>query len=268
MGDFNETSCMEERIGSSDDLCQRCFIFNRWIDEMELLDMGFSGSKFTWNRGSNPATRTSARLNRGLCNLQWRSLFPQASIRHLATNQSDHSPLLLSFNGFGDICTPKRPFRFQAAWMLHLEFQEFLVTHWDNDMPLSTALSNLETNLDSWNKMVFGNLFLQKERLWRRIEGVQHRMATQPCRGLMKLESKLRKQLDVQKARSDAIIDGDRNAKYFHSCTIVRRKQNKLRAFVMLLGNGFGIKMKCKRWLSHTSRSYTPNMTLRWVHLI
>ncbi|KAL8158669.1 hypothetical protein V2J09_000206 [Rumex salicifolius] len=115
LGDFNETSSLEERTSVLDRLHRWCFRFNRWIDEMELLDMRFSGSKFTWNGGTDPATRTSARLDQGLCNLQWISLFLEASIRHLAANQSDHSPLLLSFNGIGDISTSKRPFSFPGS---------------------------------------------------------------------------------------------------------------------------------------------------------
>ncbi|KAL8129365.1 hypothetical protein V2J09_018520 [Rumex salicifolius] len=38
---------------------------------------------------------------------------------------------------------------------------------------LLTALSNLTVHLQAWNKDVFGNLFHRRDRLWKRIEGIQ-----------------------------------------------------------------------------------------------
>ncbi|KAL8152277.1 hypothetical protein V2J09_010037 [Rumex salicifolius] len=104
---------------------------------------------------------------------------------------------------------------------MHSEFQSFLSSHWDNGASLSSALTKLAVHLPSWNSS-------------RRIEGVQRSLCSSPNSGLLKLENKLRKQLDivmdqihlfwVQKARSDAMIDGDRNTHFFHTCTLIRHK--------------------------------------------
>ncbi|KAL8152326.1 hypothetical protein V2J09_010086 [Rumex salicifolius] len=100
MGDFNETKNLEEPTGTSDEMRRRCSKFNSWIDEMCMMELGYSGARFTWSRGLDPETRTCARLDCGLCDLPWRSQFPDAAIRHLPAHQSDHSPLLLSLHGF------------------------------------------------------------------------------------------------------------------------------------------------------------------------
>jgi len=94
--------------------------------------------------------------------------------------------------------------------------------------------------LSTWNKEVFGNLFRRKRKLWARIEGLQRRLATGAPRYLLKLERKLRSELDqtldqiamlwFQKAREDQIRDGDRNTKYFHTATIIRRRFNQINA--------------------------------------
>ncbi|KAL8158694.1 hypothetical protein V2J09_000231 [Rumex salicifolius] len=115
-GDFNETSCMEERTGESDNLRRRCQKFQDWIDDMELIDLGFSGSKYTWARGKTLS------LELGLSNFEWSQTYVEASIRSLARNQSDHVSLLLSSKGFSNNNPKNRPFRFQAAWLMHDEF--------------------------------------------------------------------------------------------------------------------------------------------------
>ncbi|KAL8143960.1 hypothetical protein V2J09_016992 [Rumex salicifolius] len=98
----------------------------------------------------------------------------------------------------------------------------------DKRASLSSALTNLVEHLDSWNKEVFGDMFRSRDRLWKRIDGVQRKMDSNPSRGLLKLESKLRRQLNVilehihlfwlQRARSDAMLKSDRNARFFHTC--------------------------------------------------
>ncbi|KAL8161692.1 hypothetical protein V2J09_013181 [Rumex salicifolius] len=100
MGDFNETLSMDERTRESDTMHHRCDRFRSWVDDMELFDLGFSRLQFTWSRGNDPLTRSSTWLDRVLCNFNWRETFPEASIKHLARNQSNHAPILLNSNGF------------------------------------------------------------------------------------------------------------------------------------------------------------------------
>jgi len=101
-------------------------------------------------------------------------------------------------------------------------------------------LSELAADLTKWNKEVFGNLFRRKRKLWARIEGVQRRLAEGTSRHILKLERRLRHELEqtldqialmwFQKAREDQIRDGDRNTKYFHTSTIIRRRFNRVNA--------------------------------------
>lgn len=52
--------------------------FQEWIFELGLIDLGFSGPMFTWVRGLHDHTFKGARLDRALCNFEWRSRFTES----------------------------------------------------------------------------------------------------------------------------------------------------------------------------------------------
>jgi len=64
-------------------------------------------------------------------------------------------------------------------------------------MPVVPALQQLSDDLCVWNKEVFGNLLRRKRKAWARLEGVQKRLTEGGRRHLLKLEAKLRKELNV-----------------------------------------------------------------------
>jgi len=115
-------------------------------------------------------------------------------------------------------------------------------------------LKDLATALSTWNKDSFSNLFQQKRKLWARIEGIQRRLAAGAPQHLLKLKRRLRQELDhtldqiammwLQKARVDQIRDGDRNTKYYHMATVIRRRFNRVN----------GLKDEENQWCTNTCR--------------
>ncbi|XP_074314900.1 uncharacterized protein LOC141651074 [Silene latifolia] len=236
--DFNETRSLAERHGGDQDMARRCNLFNNWIESCQLIEVEFSGPAHTWARGKSEATRQSARLDRALCNSEWSLMFSDASVRHLPAIQSDHCPLLISPNGFAPLNSVQRPFRFQAAWMTHENFSEFIASNWETNNNLVSQLSDLSEKLQHWNETVFGNIFRKKRELMARIGGCQRELSQGRQGHLIKLEAKLRKELDeilereeilwYQKSRVNFIKDGDRNTSYFQVSTLIRRWRNRI----------------------------------------
>ena len=101
-------------------------LFNECINDLQLLKIEFSGASHTWARGVSPETRQSRRLDRALCNGAWGMMFDRAQVRHFPGIQSDHSLILISPNGFVPVHDINRPFRFQATWLMHESFQQFV----------------------------------------------------------------------------------------------------------------------------------------------
>ena len=136
-GDFNDTVCMSERNGvDSSEMQRRCRNFANWIASNDLIDLGFSGPAHTWFRGNSDATFKSARLDRGLVNAKWRLKFEEGGLRNLPKLSSDHCPILLSTTGFAPVPRAIKPFRFQAAWLNHDKFNDFVLKNWIPPAPL------------------------------------------------------------------------------------------------------------------------------------
>ncbi|XP_021751152.1 uncharacterized protein LOC110716815 [Chenopodium quinoa] len=127
-GDFNDTRFPSERNKSCRETNRRSALFNEWINDMELLEVEFSGSVHTWARGLTLETRQSGSLDRALCNDRWATRFEGASMKHLPAIHSDHCPIFISPNGFTLLQSLHRPFRFQAAWLSHEKFRDFVAT--------------------------------------------------------------------------------------------------------------------------------------------
>lgn len=91
-GDFNDTRFASERNSSCNETNKRSAKFNEWIDEMNLLEVEFSGLSHTWARGLTPETRQSGRLDRALFNVEWGLRFDRAIFKHLPAINFDHCP--------------------------------------------------------------------------------------------------------------------------------------------------------------------------------
>ncbi|KAJ8452652.1 hypothetical protein Cgig2_004988 [Carnegiea gigantea] len=98
--DFNETVNLKKRNHEGVKMLRRCGKFKNWIENNGLIDLGFSGHKFTWVKGNTEATQKCTRLDRALCNAEWRTQFQEGSVQHLLRNYSNHLPLLISTSGF------------------------------------------------------------------------------------------------------------------------------------------------------------------------
>ncbi|KAL8140527.1 hypothetical protein V2J09_006548, partial [Rumex salicifolius] len=146
--------------------------------------------------------------------------FPEAGVRHLFDPHSDHTPILVKLDFAPPTPQRNKPFRFQAAWLTHEEFEPFLANSWRSDVGHLESLSQLVGKLGDWNKMVFGHIFAWNKSLWRQLEQIQDRISTRPSQVSIQLECDLREKLE----------EDNRNTRYYHLLTIIRRRMNNIQA--------------------------------------
>ncbi|KAL8159786.1 hypothetical protein V2J09_001323 [Rumex salicifolius] len=234
-GDFNCILRMEERWGGSGGLSQDSPTFADLVDRLDLIDLGFSGSRFTWRRGPSEAPTVAKRLDRFFTNVVGRIGWEEAVVRHLPAIRSDHNPLFLCLDPSTSTNRGHRPFRFEAMWLAHPQFMSFLLKKWKRKKSAPDALGCLQEELRIWNKEVFKNLYYKKEKLLRRIEGIDNAVVSGAPPRLFRLQSKLKRELEdclqqeelfwFQKSREKWVELGDRNTAYFHASTIIRRRR-------------------------------------------
>ncbi|KAA3488781.1 reverse transcriptase [Gossypium australe] len=93
-GDFNEIMYGFKKNGGLPREERRMEAFCKALEDCRLMDVGYSRNWFTWERGNLPKTNIRERLDKGVANENWMSMFPEATIQHLVHSISDHCPLL------------------------------------------------------------------------------------------------------------------------------------------------------------------------------
>ncbi|KAL8138901.1 hypothetical protein V2J09_004902 [Rumex salicifolius] len=119
-GDFNCILSLEDRLGGA--------------GTFPLLGsplLGFSGSRFTWSYGKEMANRVSKHLDRVFTNLSSKIRWEEGHVMHLPAVRSDHKPLLLCLEKDATLNQDRKPFKFEAAWLLHPNFLETVDRNWN-----------------------------------------------------------------------------------------------------------------------------------------
>ena len=96
MGDFNEVVNEQEKFGGNPISQNRIRPYVDCMNCCGMLDLGFSGPKYTWTNKRGLADLIQLRLDRCWANSSWKSLFQEANVSHLAQVNSNHCPLLLN----------------------------------------------------------------------------------------------------------------------------------------------------------------------------
>ncbi|XP_057444404.1 uncharacterized protein LOC130736609 [Lotus japonicus] len=121
-------------------------------------------------------------------------------------------------------------------------------------------MNNLKSDLCHWNINVFGNIFKRKRRLINRLNGIERNLNGVANSFLEDLKTKLWREYEdiifqeeilwYKKSRCKWLKFGDRNSKYFHGITMVRRKKNRIEA----LQNDRG------EWINHSEGDHLENL--------
>ncbi|PWA67185.1 RNA-directed DNA polymerase, eukaryota [Artemisia annua] len=154
MGDFNAVRYPEERKNSIfDPVCARDF--NDFIDDTALQEYNLKGMKFTYLANRLGACKLS-RIDRVLVCSNVFNKWPNACVRALQRDMSDHSPLILSLvdTNFG----PK-PFRWFDSWLERTDCIQVINSvlvgvrfRGPADVVLGLKLKTLRNKLKIWSK--------------------------------------------------------------------------------------------------------------------
>ena len=233
--DFNEVLADNDKFGGKTINANRSLLFKDCLDSCNMVDLGFSGPRFTWSNRRGVRGLIQERLDRFFVNPGWCTLYPNARVSHLTRVHSDHCPVLLDFDPGVD-SRLNRPFKFQSFWLNDLTFPSIVRDTWGRTNCLEKAVEKFAKDATDWNRNHFGNIFAKKRRVMARLDGAQKALVERPSNFLVELEKDLQRELNevlnqeqelwALKSRMNCMVLGDRNTSFFHVSTIVRRRRN------------------------------------------
>jgi hypothetical protein len=100
--------------------------FRDMVDICEPMDLGYTGTAWTFEKKVVGGTYCRVWLDRALASANWSTRFPFATLRHLTVAASDHSPILLR-HAPSDM-TARRPgiFCYEAMCETHEELKPLI----------------------------------------------------------------------------------------------------------------------------------------------
>lgn len=118
VGDLNDTVNQDESssIAADNNGSQRRRFGDR-INQCNLVDLGYTRSKFTWSNGRFGLANIKKRLDRNLSNFEWRTRFPEGMVQVLPRIYSDHLHILICVLGKHSNGIVNKPIRMEAAWL-------------------------------------------------------------------------------------------------------------------------------------------------------
>ena len=97
IGDFNEVLDGSEHVGVQERSYAQMEGFREAIDVYGLVDLGFEGRKWTYEKKVTGGSFCRVRLDRVLAIADWTVCYPLARVRHHSTAASDHGPITLTW---------------------------------------------------------------------------------------------------------------------------------------------------------------------------
>ncbi|KAK6161333.1 hypothetical protein DH2020_004714 [Rehmannia glutinosa] len=134
-GDFNEVMTQAKFCGRGPRAEWQIHHFREALSHCGLSNMGYKGSRFTWQHLSVYLFTQQARLDRCVGNESLTSLFPWHSIEHIPTISSDHQALFIKLHTKSPSSfrqQRKNPFRFEACW-IKKNCEKIIEANWYSD---------------------------------------------------------------------------------------------------------------------------------------
>ncbi|XP_060211633.1 uncharacterized protein LOC132639172 [Lycium barbarum] len=164
-GDFNVITDDIEKFGGLPVQFAETEDFRQCIDICQLMDLGFTGSMFTWWNGRSDEACIFKRLDRCLGNQALQNCFPNLEVEHLIKQGSNHSPLLVNMRA--DSRPIRKSFRFLNFWVEHESFLDVIKENWvesygsDPFFNFHNKLKKVGRALSKWSRDTYGDIFKQ-----------------------------------------------------------------------------------------------------------
>lgn len=201
-----------------------------------------TGGLFTWS--NNQENLVMEKFDRILINKEWEDLFPQANVKRLPREVSDHNPLIVSTGSNQGL--PFIRFKFDLNWLKDPEFFELAEKIWKKPCRAKTSLDKIQQKLKLFKQYFKGWGFniqgeMRKVRNKNKKESNEletleeqtglsddqlERKSWLICENLKSLEQE--EVYWYERSHSNWLLKGDNNTAFFHKCANGRKRKNNI----------------------------------------
>ncbi|KAF5442124.1 hypothetical protein F2P56_037171 [Juglans regia] len=238
LGDFNDLIDQNKKSGGRPIYYNPNKGLKALMDRNGLIDIGYMGPKFIWTNNRQGQALIRERLDRAIANQEWRLLFLDATLQHLASSASDHHPILL----YTTANTRQAPsFKFEEFWtrepLSHQKISEAWSKHHFSNPSyiLCKKIKSTKEALKVWNKDHFRRINHNIHQLESELLEVQEADMTPSNQEKERfLQHRIHKQREYeeilwkQKSRLTWLTSTDLNTKFYHLITTIRRRRNTI----------------------------------------
>jgi len=217
--------------------------FNTCISHSALLQVPYTGLKFTWHNGQHGSNTIQKKLDWIFGNPCLFSTWPATHSTVQPRSISDHSPLILSLLSLHN--HQQSPFKFLNIWADQNDFLPTVASSWHTPVSgnpmfqFTTKLRRLKTDLRQLHKQHTNNItdrVSQAKALW---EAAQFLLDQHPTLETARLTERTlatqymqlcrdEESYYKQKSRIQWLQLGDRNTSFFHKSLLHRQVRNRI----------------------------------------
>ncbi|KAK5826340.1 hypothetical protein PVK06_021258 [Gossypium arboreum] len=229
------------------------------------IDVVVEDKEFTWERGNLPETNIQERLDRGVANDAWMSLFLDVTIQHMPHSFSDHCPLLITTRRVEKGVNTK-VFKFEAWWIMEESFNKEVKNLWESSSgSLFQKLDILKEGLRRWASQIRFDRRRRKDMLTARLSELEgddrddiNLAELIDCKIQLNFEIEKDERYWEQWARINWLKFGDKNTAFFHS----QATQRKRKKIIHKLNDEEGGTTESFKEIEGIARSYFQNLFL------
>lgn len=138
VGDFNEPLLKDDKFGGQAVNGNRALLVKDCLDKCNMIDIRFSGPRYTWNNSREVQALIHERMDRFFVNPSWCLMYLEARITHLTRCYLDHYLMLMEMWPRMSNAR-KKPFKFQTCWLSNPTFSKILLEAWNQTAGLVEA---------------------------------------------------------------------------------------------------------------------------------
>lgn len=217
-------------------------LFRDAIDECGFMDLGFTGSQFTWKKLFNDGHSVWERLDRGLANREWLLKFAGTIVHHLPSFTSNHCPIwIVPWDLIFSITT--KPFRVEEMWLAKKGRTDTIQAVWAEQDSSNLGIKVIKKiercgiKLKKWSMKSFGSIrreleLKKKETVKAEKEAMRSGQNFRVKELMLELNNLMDKEarMWMQRSKVQWAKYGDRNSKYFHARATQRFQRNSIHA--------------------------------------